>query len=412
MIQTRRSVSSSPSSESENNDMHSESKRQQIQSHTINTANKPSNELGMPSTIAFRANELVINENIQDILSFSVQQQSIQHPDGQLNQFNIPNENGPVSLFPPSGNAQIPFPSPGAAMFPPTFVNAFSSVATSQSTSKHMETLTPNSTLNSPMNYPSSLCAAFTSSSRNIALTNSVMAPLSVQSDVLTAVPPNGNNSNPISQLATQPQPTHTIGNINNNNINSNKPDLNRKSLQKNLQSTKMRYYIHILIILYTFFIGVSHVQPVLSPQTSTQSLESHQSQKDSLTSSRTPQSHLLPDSTLFNLECMSNDLTSNVERNISTDQSSKRPTRLNAQQAQSALKSPSKSPGKSPSIVRQKSESSRGRSRGARNSSISRAGTTRISSTATRGRGRGRAPLVIPMGMCDENRIISVKLF
>lgn len=82
-------------------------------------------------------------------------------------------------------------------------------------------------------------------------------------------------------------------------------------------------------------------------------------------------------------------------------EQTSKRPTRCNTQQnAQISLKSPSKSPGKSPrqmEIVRQKSESSRGR-RGARNTNVNRATTNRIP-IAPRGRGRGRASIVVPMG-------------
>lgn len=230
MIQTRRSVSSSPSSESENNDMQDENKHQQkMVTHITNLPNIPtsSNEMDqVASTNTMRTTEAAINESVP---TFSAPQQSIQHPPGLLSQFNIPNENGPVSLFPPtsgapSHNTQVPFPSPGAAMFPPTFANAFSSAtstANAQPTSKHGDTLTPNSTISTSMNYPSNLCAAFTSSSRNMAM----MAPLSVQSDVSSHIAsPNGHN------LLTSISP-HITGNSNNNNniSNSNKIDYNRK---------------------------------------------------------------------------------------------------------------------------------------------------------------------------------------
>lgn len=224
MIQTRRSVSSSPSSESESNDVQDEIKHQQKMS---SSATETSNQKDIPNSVTLRPKDIIINDNVQDMMtSFSAPQQTMQHQSGQLSQFNIPNENGPVSLFPPSTgnlNTQIPFPSPGAAMFPPTFVNAFSSVATnSQPNSKHGETLITNSSNNS-MNYPSSLCAAaFTSSSRNMALTTSMMAPSPVQTDLSSIATPHNNDMTQISP--------HLPGNNNNNNINSStKIDFNRK---------------------------------------------------------------------------------------------------------------------------------------------------------------------------------------
>lgn len=87
-------------------------------------------------------------------------------------------------------------------------------------------------------------------------------------------------------------------------------------------------------------------------------------------------------------------------------ENSSKRPTRFNAQQAaqtitqQLTMKSPGKSPGKSPrqmEMLRQKSESTRGRPRGARNTTGSRGAANRTA-TSSRGRGRGRATHVVPI--------------
>lgn len=91
----------------------------------------------------------------------------------------------------------------------------------------------------------------------------------------------------------------------------------------------------------------------------------------------------------------------------------SKRPTRYNAQQAAQNITqqlTPGKSPGKSPrqmEMLRQKSESTRGRSRGGRTSSArggydgtgSKAGyKANRAGTSSRGRGRGRATHVIPI--------------
>lgn len=224
MIQTRRSVSSSPSSESESNDIQDENKHQLKMPSSSQSVT--SNQPDVSTSAALRPNDIIINDNVQDMIStFSAPQQTMQHQSVQHSQFNIPNENGPVSLFPPSGNlnTQIPFQSPGAAMFPPNFVNAFSSVATnSQPTSKHGETLNTNSS-NSSMNYPPNLCAAaFTSSSRNITITTSMMAPSPVQADLSSIVPSNNNDMTQI--------PPHLTGNNNNNNISSNaKIDFNRK---------------------------------------------------------------------------------------------------------------------------------------------------------------------------------------
>lgn len=114
-------------------------------------------------------------------------------------------------------------------------------------------------------------------------------------------------------------------------------------------------------------------------------------------------QSHRLPDAP-YNLENTPSDLTSIVVEKQSTpdriasEQASKRPTRYNAHAVQATLKSPGKSPGKSPrqmEIVRQKAESTRGRSRGARNASGGRGAANRAAATS-RGRGRGRAPHVV----------------
>lgn len=245
MIQTRRSVSSSPSSESESNDLQNENRLpQKLPSNTQNSMEKS-------NSITLRPNEIVINDNIQDMQSYATSQQQQQHPSGQMSQFNIPNENGPVSLFPPSSsgglNTQIPFPSPGAAMFPPTFVNAFStavSTTNAQTISKHAETPTANSTNTSLQSYTSSLCAAaFTSSSRNIALTTSMMAPSPVQTDVSSITSPNNIND------LTQPIPSHITG----NNNSSSKIDFNREYQMMTVDS-KLTFNISNKICYFTDF--------------------------------------------------------------------------------------------------------------------------------------------------------------
>lgn len=115
--------------------------------------------------------------------------------------------------------------------------------------------------------------------------------------------------------------------------------------------------------------------------------------------------SHRMTD-TNFSLENTTSDPPTSVEKQTTPDrgsaeQTSRRPTRCNTQTIQIALKSPSKSPGKSPrqmEIVRQRSEASRGRSRGARNTAGTRGASNRIP-TSSRGRGRGRTPHVVPIG-------------
>lgn len=110
--------------------------------------------------------------------------------------------------------------------------------------------------------------------------------------------------------------------------------------------------------------------------------------------------SHRMTD-TNFSLENTTSDQPSSVEKQTTPEQTLRRPTRCNTQTIQIALKSPSKSPGKSPrqmEIVRQRSETSRGRSRGARNTGGARGASNRIS-TSSRGRGRGRTPHVVPIG-------------
>lgn len=143
------------------------------------------------------------------------------------------------------------------------------------------------------------------------------------------------------------------------------------------------------------------------SPQIPSQTIEQRTCEKPSYASNQVQpnqtHSHHLSD-TAYSVENVSNDLPSNAEKQMTPDrnaleQSSKRPTRCSAQQI--TLKSPSKSPGKSPrqmEIVRQKSESSRGRSRGARNANVNRGAANRIA-ISSRGRGRGRVPLVVPIG-------------
>lgn len=122
-------------------------------------------------------------------------------------------------------------------------------------------------------------------------------------------------------------------------------------------------------------------------------------------------QSHRMPD-TPYSLETTPNDLISNATEKQSTtpdritsDQLSRRPTRYNTQAIQTTLKSPGKSPGKSPrqmEIVRQKSESGRGRARGARNTSGGRGGTANRA-PVSRGRGRGRTPHAVPLRKCSK---------
>lgn len=163
---------------------------------------------------------------------------------------------------------------------------------------------------------------------------------------------------------------------------------------------------------------GVPPAQPILSPQItlqpqlSSQISESRQCQQKQQSFASNQTTPRLPDAT-YGLENLPNDLSSNAEKQIipdrttTSEQLSKRPTRYNSQIIQTTLKSPNKSPGKSPrqmEIVRQKSESARGRSRGARNSSVGRGSGSNSATVvripvSSRSRGRGRAPLVVPLG-------------
>lgn len=389
MIQTRRSVSSSPSSESENNDL-----QENIMTHIPNIPSIPTISIEMGQ--APNKGTMRISKVNEKILSYSAPQQSIQNLPDQSGQFNVPSENGPVSLFPPtsgpSQNTKVPFPSPGTAMFPPTFVNAFTlatSTANAQPSSKHGDTPVLNSAINSSINFPQNICAAFTSSSRNIALTTSMMAPSPVQSDMSSIASPNENT------LITS-VPPHTTGESsnNNNNINSNnKIDFNCVPAVQSINSPQMQT-------------TTQQTQSIVIQQKQELSGANQSSQSNHQTSSQ----RLLDSS--YNFEDVPNDSTSTSEkqimsdRNTTTEQLSKRPTRYNSQTIQATLKSPSKSPGKSPrqlDIVRQKSDFSRGRLRGARNTGVSRGSAGTVSTVArvsvsSRGRGRSRAPLVVPL--------------
>lgn len=172
------------------------------------------------------------------------------------------------------------------------------------------------------------------------------------------------------------------------------------------------------------FFFSIADgvpVQPILSPQipqvqqTDARSYQKQQSNANAnrlMQASMPSQSHRMPD-TPYNLEATSNDLISSAvaDKQPSTTpdritaELSRRPTRYNTQAIQMTLKSPGKSPGKSPrqmEIVRQKSETGRGRARGARNQSGGRGAATRAPASTGRGRGRGRAPHVVPLRKCQ----------
>lgn len=171
MIQTRRSVSSSPSLASECNE------EEMVQPE------RPPCQLNQqqPSNATTEA---------QPFSSVNYQKQSQeQSQHAHLN--NSDHYNGPVSLFPPHGlNIQMPFPSPGTALFPPSSFHqsSFSSAVTNQipqasSVHSQMSTklnkdglMTPS--INSTLTYPSNPCgAAFTSSSHNLALTAAIVSP-------------------------------------------------------------------------------------------------------------------------------------------------------------------------------------------------------------------------------------------
>lgn len=211
MIQTRRSVSSSPSSESESNDAQEANKhhQQQMSQHI------PANMRAPQLSDALRMTEMLLNESVsatpaigqsfvgrphtsndgmrdddkipkirttQDIskmlldnmqIPYGMQsQQSMPiknlhpqqtHPAGQS--FNYPNDNNQFSamgsMYPPTNlNAQLPFPTPG----PPTFGAPYSSASNSQQPPNH-DPLSANTSLN----HPSKPCAAaFTLSTSNL----------------------------------------------------------------------------------------------------------------------------------------------------------------------------------------------------------------------------------------------------
>lgn len=529
MIQTRRSVSSSPSSESGDNDSHlppnaphmsppqhnQQAHAQQLQTIAANLQAQATNQMGIPNAAAMRVSEMLLNENIpfenmQEMMQMwgdkivtpnqqhQQQQQQQQHQFGHeavskdkkygftelpnrnhnfinfgnhdapnaipkganamqaqqqlhesslnvaahsalpkneaahsalpLNvashpqQFNFPNENnqfsssGPVSLFPPTTGINAPFPSPGAAMFPPTFTTPYTSASTNsqQSVSSHQQTCG----------------AAFTSSSRNMALTAAMMAPSPVQTDI--ASPPNN----------LTPAPTHLSGanNNNNNNNNNHKLDQLQQQQQQHLNNEIMKNDKMVADHLQ------QHIAPNMNLMMSQQLHSANQHQTAQTQSFQSQQlsepQHIppmqaahqypqqpysnqslsaqvanhLPDNN-FAAESVTADLQATAaaadteklptpERSAA-ENSSKRPTRYNAQQAAqnitqqlNTMKSPSKSPGKSPrqmEILRQKSESTRGRPRGARNTNSARGAASRAA-TSSRGRGRGRTPAIIPM--------------
>ena len=134
-----------------------------------------------------------------DIQSFAAMSQQQQNPIPEsMNPFGYSEAgqytSGPVSLFPPPGiNVQQPFPSPGAAMFPPTFVQPFSTASGQPQppSSMHMSLsskpsdILNSSSVNNLLSYPSVPCgAAFTSSSHNMALTAAIAAPSPAPHDV------------------------------------------------------------------------------------------------------------------------------------------------------------------------------------------------------------------------------------
>lgn len=136
-------------------------------------------------------NDLSTNVAAADVQSFASMGYKQSHDQSQHIHLNNSNHyNGPVSLFPSHGlNIQMPFPSPGTALFPPSsFHQSFSSAVTNQipqasSVHSQMSTalnkdclITPS--INSTLTYPSNPCgAAFTSSSHNLALTAAIVSP-------------------------------------------------------------------------------------------------------------------------------------------------------------------------------------------------------------------------------------------
>lgn len=177
MIQTRRSVSSSPSLASECNEeemLQQERPPCQLNQQQLRDLNDLSSSAAA------------------DVQSFSssmsYQKQSQEHSQ-HIHLNNSNHYNGPV--FPAHGlNIQMPFPSPGTALFPPTsFHQSFPASVTNQmipqASSVHSQMSTPlnkdcliTPSINSSLTYPSNPCgAAFTSSSHNLALTAAIVSP-------------------------------------------------------------------------------------------------------------------------------------------------------------------------------------------------------------------------------------------
>ncbi|KAG4067456.1 hypothetical protein HA402_009693 [Bradysia odoriphaga] len=254
MIQTRRSVSSSPSLASECNE------EEMLQPE------RPPCQLNQqqPSDLNDRSSSAATDVHSFSSLHYQKQSQEQSQQHLHLNNLNNSNHyNGPVSLFPPLGlNIQMPFPSPGTALFPPTsYHQSFSSAVTNQiprasSVHSQMSTalnkdglITPS--INSSVTYPSNPCgAAFTSSSHNMALTAAIVSPtiahtpqLSVTTSHADAsqshhnVPTESNKTHMIESTnqsdAQQPQlPLHNRENINNTPIASVKVPYNESELK------------------------------------------------------------------------------------------------------------------------------------------------------------------------------------
>lgn len=253
MIQTRRSVSSSPSMASECNE------EEMLQQE------RPPCQLNQQQLRDL--NDLSSNPvaDVQSFSSMSYQKQS-QEQSQHIHLNNSNHYNGPVSLFPPHGlNIQMPFPSPGTALFPPSsFHQSFSSAVTNQipqasSVHSQMSTalnkdclITPS--INSTLTYPSNPCgAAFTSSSHNLALTAAIVSPTIAHTPQLTVtttshanasqihhnVPIHTDNSHLIestnpqhSQPEPQQLPLHNRENINNTVMSSVKLPYNDSELK------------------------------------------------------------------------------------------------------------------------------------------------------------------------------------
>lgn len=250
MIQTRRSVSSSPSLASECNEeemVQQERQQCQLNQQQLRNLNDPFN---------------TASTDVQSYSSLSHQKQS-QDQSQHIHLNNTNHYNGPVSLFPSHGlNIQMQFPSPGTALFPPTSFH-FSTAVTNQipqasSVHSQMSTalnkdclITPS--INNTLTYPSNPCgAAFTSSSHNMALTAAIVSPTTAHMPHLSVtttshdasrihhnVPTQSDNSHriePTNQQHTQPEPQqlplHNRENINNTVIPSVKLPYNDSELK------------------------------------------------------------------------------------------------------------------------------------------------------------------------------------